>query len=65
MNKKCKQTIKITDNVYCKYPFKKNLHWEESEGEDLTVEEVIYCVIEVFEGIDALLFHALAIFLRK
>ena len=34
---------------------------EAIEGEDLTVEEVIYFVFEFFERIDILLFHTLAI----
>ena len=41
------------------------LLWRESEREDLTVEEVIHFVLEFFERIDVLFFHALAILLRK
>ena len=49
MNKKLKITLKVLENVSCKYPdtkdyIEKNLK-EVCEGEGLTVEEVIYFVV--------------------
>ena len=34
-----------------------NLHWRQSEGEDLIVDELIYFVFEFFESTDVLLFN--------
>ena len=48
MNKKLKVTMKYIENVNCKYPDTKIY----IEGEDLTMEEVIYFVFEFFERID-------------
>ena len=50
----CLVTIKVLENVNCKYPDTKISYSRESEGEELTVEEVIY--FELFEQIDVLLF---------
>ena len=52
MNKKLKVTLKVLDNVACKYPDTKN-YIEENlkevfEGEGLTMEEVIYFVVCLF-----------------
>ena len=74
MNKKLKLTVKVLDNIACKYSdtkdyFEENLK-EVCEVEDLTVENLIYFVVYlypmsyclwVFEQINSLLFHTLAI----
>ena len=54
MHKKLKVTLKVFDNVACKYPDTK-----------IYIEEVIYFAFEFFEQIDGLFFHALAIFIRQ
>ena len=74
MNKKSKLTVKVLDNIACEYSdtkdyFEENLK-EVCEVEDLTVENLIYFVVYlypmsyclwVFEQINGLLFHTLAI----
>ena len=42
--------LEVNHNVDCKYPdTKMSIQiWRESEGENLTVEEVTYCVFEIF-----------------
>ena len=54
MNKKLKVTLKVFDNVACKYPDTKDYIEEDlkevSQGEGLTVEEVIYFVISDGKG---------------
>ena len=74
MNKKLKLTVKVLDNIACKYSdtkdyFEENLK-EVCEVEDLTVENLIYFVVYLypmsyclwgFEQINGLLFHTLAI----
>ena len=53
-------TSKLLENVNCKYPDTKISYSRESEGEELTVEEVIY--FELFEQIDVLLFTLAILF---
>ena len=65
-NKKLNVTIKVLETVDFKYSGYYSLHWQESEGAGLTVEEVVYfvwffLVVEFFEWIIVWLFHALAI----
>ena len=52
MNKNENVTIKFIENVNCKYPDTKIYN----EGEDVTVEEVIYFVFEFFKRKGVLLF---------
>ena len=57
MKKKLKVSINFIHNIACEYPDR-----GQSEGEDLTVKEVIYFVFDFVERIDVLLFQSLAIF---
>ena len=68
MNKKLEVTIKIIDNVVCKYTDSKI--YMEQNLKALKIEEVIYFVwylllFESFEQMDVLSFHALAALLWK
>ena len=64
VSKKLKETINFIHHVACKYLHNKYLdifYAEENWRRRLTVEEVIYLVFEIFERVDVLLFHELAI----
>ena len=59
MNKNLKVTVKVIDNVDCKYLDTKI--YNEENLKEFTVKEVIYFVFQFFEQIEVLFFHALAV----